>query len=416
MEMKITKLIGENIMRMKAFSINPKDGSVIISGKNGAGKSAVLNSILFALTGKESQKLTPKPIREGADEARIRLSISDKYTVDVQYKKGGIRKLYIYNADGTVRKSPQALLDDMIGDLTIDPTEIIQMKPKELKELLLRVTGLEEKIGKLEDDRAKIYDKRTSVGRDIRKGESLLQEYEGVNFSTVPDKEISVSELSMELRNAEKYNQDIDRLRDETDSIRDGIDDWEKKIEEIKKEIALAKEDLMQKEKELKGMKYKDITKMEEDLSKAEDINIKVREKAKYQEGKKQQVNATKEYKKLTNGIKDIDKKKEDLLKNAELPIKGLSVDEEGTVYNGIPYTQISDGEKLRVAMAIAVAKNPDLRVVLIRNGSLLDSSNFKMIEEIADKKDYQVWIEKVDESGDVGIYIEEGEVKKVNE
>jgi hypothetical protein len=33
----------------------------------------------------------------------------------------------------------------------------------------------------------------------------------------------------------------------------------------------------------------------------------------------------------------------------------------------------------------------------------------------MADKEDYQVWIEVVDSSGKVGFYIEEGEVKASN-
>jgi Mor family transcriptional regulator len=36
------------------------------------------------------------------------------------------------------------------------------------------------------------------------------------------------------------------------------------------------------------------------------------------------------------------------------------------------------------------------------------------IIEKMAKDNDYQVWCELVDESGGVGIYIEDGEVKNV--
>jgi hypothetical protein len=111
----------------------------------------------------------------------------------------------------------------------------------------------------------------------------------------------------------------------------------------------------------------------------------------------------------LTKMIDDIDQKKMDLLENAELPIEGLGVDDTGVVYNGMPFSQLSDAEKLKVSVAIAMAKNPTLRVIHIRNGSLLDRESMSMIESLAKDKDYQVWIERVEDN--VGILIEDGEI-----
>ena len=58
------------------------------------------------------------------------------------------------------------------------------------------------------------------------------------------------------------------------------------------------------------------------------------------------------------------------------------------------------------------MAMNPKLRVIIIVDGSLLDSENFKVIENMANDNDFQVWIEKVDDTGKIGIYIEDGEIK----
>ena len=54
---------------------------------------------------------------------------------------------------------------------------------------------------------------------------------------------------------------------------------------------------------------------------------------------------------------------------------------------------------------------NPELRIAEIRDGSLLDDKTLAMIEEMAKEEDFQVWVEKVGDSG-VGVIIEEGEVK----
>ena len=33
----------------------------------------------------------------------------------------------------------------------------------------------------------------------------------------------------------------------------------------------------------------------------------------------------------------------------------------------------------------------------------------------MAEEKDYQVWVEKVSDEGEIGFYIEDGEVKSIN-
>ena len=90
--------------------------------------------------------------------------------------------------------------------------------------------------------------------------------------------------------------------------------------------------------------------------------------------------------------------------------------DESGITFKGIPFKQISSSEKLRVGLAISIALNPKIRVVLVRDASLLDSANLAILGEFADKNSVQIWLEKVDESGKVGIVISDGEVVETKE
>jgi len=61
--------------------------------------------------------------------------------------------------------------------------------------------------------------------------------------------------------------------------------------------------------------------------------------------------------------------------------------------------------------MGIAMAENPELRVIRMK-GNDLDEASLKIVEEMAKDKDFQVWIERWlgDESG---IIIEDGSVKQ---
>lgn len=80
----------------------------------------------------------------------------------------------------------------------------------------------------------------------------------------------------------------------------------------------------------------------------------------------------------------------------------------------GVPFGQASDAEQLRASIAIAMASNSKLRVIRVRDGSLLDADSMALLSDMADKKDFQVWIERVGE-GATGFIIEDGHVKAVS-
>ncbi len=67
------------------------------------------------------------------------------------------------------------------------------------------------------------------------------------------------------------------------------------------------------------------------------------------------------------------------------------------------------------MSVAIAMAGNPKLRVLRIKDGSLLDSKSYAMLQEMAELHDFQCWVEAVDESGTVGIVMEDGAVASVH-
>ena len=66
--MRILRLAAENILRLVAVEISPDGNLVKITGKNGAGKSAVLNTIWLGLGGGEAQRQLPEPIRHGQEQ------------------------------------------------------------------------------------------------------------------------------------------------------------------------------------------------------------------------------------------------------------------------------------------------------------------------------------------------------------
>lgn len=80
--------------------------------------------------------------------------------------------------------------------------------------------------------------------------------------------------------------------------------------------------------------------------------------------------------------------------------------------FNGVPFVQASAAERLKVSVAMAMALNPELRVICIRDASLLDDDSKRALMALAEEHDYQIWYEVVGDGGEVGVVIEDGEVQ----
>src|SRR3546814_446991 len=69
----IVQLQSENVKRLKAVSITPSGRIVEVTGKNGNGKSSVLDSIFYALAG--TKEIPSQPIRKGESKAVTEIDI-----------------------------------------------------------------------------------------------------------------------------------------------------------------------------------------------------------------------------------------------------------------------------------------------------------------------------------------------------
>lgn len=401
--MKIINLKAENIKKIKAVDITPTENTVVITGKNGQGKSSVLDSILYALGGKDALKNTPKPIREGQESASIELDLGD-YKVVRTWNSLGTTRLEVLSKEGARFGSPQALLDEIVGRIAFDPLAFAGMKPAEQKQVLLDVLGLVEQVEELQNEYQLKYDERRDVGRDLKNAEGHLASM--VLPEDAPEKIIDTAEVAKKLEAARENN----RL------IRDGeafLETGRKELAKMEAAVEAHKQELKEREAEFKKYKHMDTEKLEEQLNNATNLNAAYQKREEYIGTKKEVETHKKAQEVLTKALEAIVAKKEQLITSAKLPIEGLNIDSEGVTYKGIPFSQLSSAEQLKVSLAIAMAMNPKLRVMRIMDGSLLDSDNMQIIKEMATAEDYQVWIERVEDGDNVGFMLEEGELKK---
>jgi len=401
--MNIIKLTTNNFKNARRVEIVPDQSGnlVFVAGNNGAGKSSVLDSIAAALGGVNS-KTTPKPIRDGEDRAEIILE-TEELIVSRVFTASGSR-ITLTNRDGAKYPKAQAKLDELVGKLSMDPFAFTQLDAKKQLAQLLELVDLPFDPDQLEAERKALFDERTAVNRQAKELESALAQY-GELPEGVPANEVSVSGLLSEYHEAQNKNEVLRRSQSFVERL-------QAQIEQLEEELARAKSDLTEALASVDpNAKEIDLTAIQVQIDGAEETNRLVRKAQERAALSERQASTFDHASKLTEKINKIDTEKAEMLASASFPVEGLGFDEEGVTYHGVPFKQASTAEQIRVSMAMAIALNPELRVIRITDGSLLDANSLALVEEMARENDMQVWIEVVGEGPEGAYTIVDGEL-----
>jgi DNA repair exonuclease SbcCD ATPase subunit len=409
---KIIELRSQNVKRLKAVEIRPNgQGLVIVGGMNGQGKSSVLDSIWYALGGKGA--LPPKPVREGEEEATIILDLGE-YVVTRTITTDGKSTLKVTGKDGGRLGNPQSILDSLVGRLSFDPLEFLHMNPKAQADTLKVLLGLD--FTELDRQKAAKSEERLLVGREVKQLQGHLHGLP--QHPDAPSDEVSVAALSKELSEARQENGLRLAAMSEAQKAANSFAEWTQHVASLTKELEDAKEQVTKWEKIAKERKQAAIALPTRDeqaiidkMGDAEGINRKVRENRERVRIAQHFEQKQAAYDKLTTQLEALDAQKTEALQEAEFPVKGLSFDESSVLVNGIPFQQASGAEQLRVSVAMGLALNPKLKVLLVRDGSLLDAKSLEMLATMAAEGGAQVWLERVGEGDEKAVIIEDGHV-----
>lgn len=423
--MKIVKLNAENIKKLRAVEITPEGSVVKITGKNAQGKTTVLDTIFWAIAG--SKNIQEEPIRHGETKGSIRLEL-DEMVITRTFTPGN-SYLKVENKSGASFKSPQAMLDKLIGNLSFNPLAFAQASAKTQRDLLLNVTGFAvdldhlEALAQVDAIRASdspvetinavyktVFDGRTVVNRQLDAEKKVLAAtvpVEKVAPVSVSDLMVDYRALQEQLRAAEAHNQEEAGLAAEVRAAMARVDELQAELHDAQQVLSDAKAMAAA----WNPWEIPDVTAIETALATAETVNRQAQawHEREQQVGQVQVLQA--EADAYTNRLTAIKGYKEQLMAAARFPIEGLGFSSQGVTYHGVPFEQASSAEKLQVSLAMAMALNPTLRVIRVDDASLLDREHLAIIETMAREHDFQVWMELVDESGSVGVYIEDGQV-----
>jgi len=416
--LRVLALNVENYKRLTAVEIRPDGDVVLIGGRNAQGKTSVLDAIYAVLKGGAAARETVQPIRDGQDTAVARLEIGDEhgnvaYVATRRWTKDDAGTLTVESEDHARFSSPQKLLDGMLGSITLDPLAFTRMDGK--KQLATLIDALGDSLGfdpiTLDAERKGVYDRRTEVGRKVTELEGRLRGYPEPDPS-LPTEEVSASALVAQVDEMTRQNRAIDsaierarQARADRDRAADALLAAQNALDEAAARAA----DTVSAARALG--ERKDPQTLLDQLGEIDVVNERVRKQRDRAAVAEELSDRKQEQAQHTLRLQEIDQQKAEGIAAAKLPVPGLGFDSDGVTLNGIPFSQASTAEQVRVSTALAMAGDPTIRVMRIDGGESLDSDSLAIIEELAAEKSYQVWISRVDESRSVGFTIEDGTV-----
>lgn len=416
MTRRIERLNIKDFMGIKQITHVPVTDFTEVEGGNGEGKSSFTTAIELILGNKEAAKNIKNPVRNGQKKATVSVELSDM-TVTKTWNDSGRSRTEIISKDehGAKFSNPIKMMEKLFGKMPYDPSKMLDHTDKEMIEIYLSLIDTEVDFNELEAQKNTTYAERTIINRQKKDVETKRNSY-GLDYQDAPDEEISLYELSTQLTEAlateEQHRVDIGTRKLNKESIESKKDEIERLNNEIN-QIMKIDDALLVK---MNGYVDPDTASIKNQIENIEETNKQIR----YMQEKAKLVS---EYEKLrykseslTEELKDIDETKEYEIKNAKIPIDGVSFNEHGLTYKRVPLSQCSTAQRLEVALGISVGTHPatnGIKVMLIQHGNNLDKKSMGFVKDFCLKHGYQTWIEIVaDEPSGTGIFIEGGEIK----
>lgn len=254
--MNISKIKIKNLFGIKEYEANGK--SVELSGKNGTGKTSVIDSIRYALTNKSDREYI---IRNGETEGEILIETDNGIRID--------RKPRTQQADyksvkhnGMEVGSPEAFLKDIFTTLQLSPVEFMAMDKKHQNAIILDMIEYDWSLQTIKDwfgeivpdinyeqnilqvlndiqsEKGYYFLRRQDINRDVRNKKAFVEEiaenipegYEAEKW----EKE-SLNGIYTEIEQIRKENETIDKALQLIENRNNKVRKFE-----ADKEIALA--------------------------------------------------------------------------------------------------------------------------------------------------------------------------------
>lgn len=417
---KIKSATIENYKGIKHVEITASEKAVyLIGGKNGNGKTSVIDALKTCLSGK---KFATTPVRIGQKHAAVSVKLND-FTINIHIDTDGkITPVVVHLATGKKVTSPKKVLQSMFGEFAMDPAEFSRMKAVDQIAALRAITvdddGKPITFDDLDKEYETLYDQRKLDKSKLKDCQIRLQN--NPEIKDAPAAEQSSDKLIEDLDVANTHNQNLQQLDNVIESKVRESTAHEKEVDRLKTALKKAETAVKDADRAVehatserkKAGSPVETSGIEDQLRSLDETNAKWRD----------QQNHLKYRKECTAQIDVVTKVEADLVANKEtrnerlassrFPVEGLTFDDTGIKLNGVPFNDSSGAEQLAVSFKVALSGRPQMPIVFIDNGELFDDESLAIIEQEAEKLDAQVFMAIGSRLETYDLFVEAGERK----
>lgn len=448
--MKIISYEAHNVLGVKDIRFDMEGRHLfLVGGKNGQGKTSALTALVMTLCGKSGMGTRDYPaiaLRDGQKKGKVTIELTGSpdmhentgltAELSLRRKASGVvvEEFRLLDSTGAEAPEPRKTLQRLFQLKAFDPLEFERMKPKEKASCVQKMLGLD--LSKYDKEHQAVFDERTAVGRD---GKKLVAQIEGLTkHNDAPQEEIKIADLMAEVDKLQEENKSRANMEKLADDLKFRQTDLAEDGEIVLKEIASLQESLKKKQGELEAIKDQigvsekaekdarkkvealpdrtpDIAAVKENIAKADETNRKVRENLAYDKLAAEVKDSRGQYQKLTDRLQEIAEERAEEVANADWPIEGMELQEDGLVWNGLPFEQASTSQRIMASVAVGMRLNPELKLLVCEHGSDLDVDTLEALDAVLKERDFQMICEVVTRSKEdeerCAVVIADGEV-----
>lgn len=366
MAVKISSLELENVKRVKAVALEPRqDGLTVVGGRNDQGKTSVLDGIAWALGGEKMRPSNPK--REGAvNDPSLHVELSNGVVVERKGKNGSLRV-----TDPTGARAGQTLLNSFVEQFALDLPKFMEAPSAKKAETLLKIIGVGDRLAELDAELKRLCDERLAVGQMQRRKQGAADDMP--EFPDAPSEPVSAAELVRRQQAILAKNGENQRLRDhageltrQSNMLTADVSRLRDQLAQKEAELARVRADLETASKTAAQLQDESTVEIEAALAEVDEINEKVRTNQRKAEARAEADVLKARYEQMDAQVEAVRADRAKLLDGAKMPLPGLDVVDGELVYQGAKWDSMSGSGQLKVATAIVRELNPECGFVLV--------------------------------------------------
>lgn len=427
----IVRVLVETFRRLRVAEVE-LDGSaglVTVTGKNKAGKSSLLKAIAGALGGQG--EVEEGSVQDGAGgRSLLKVILSNGYTVQRKFTSKAPKGYLTITGPNGETSTQQSLLNDWLGPHSFDPLALMTLDLKRQWEILLGCGKNPNLALHLDENRLKqkrVYEERTphiSAQRRAAgepKPEGLRPEPmdTSAQVKKLQDLQAQADErfqlIGMLGRQEDFLDSRLEALKNAEVNLayaRSQVEQAETTLQLRQEEVTTQteKRDALQLQVEQTADPAEAIQEVQVELARADAVQEHLQVWRDWDRAQEDHKKATAEVDRLTTQLDELKEQESQLIAEAGIPVPGLSFSEEGEpLLNGKSFSLASGAEKIEVAVAVALAVNPEVGVCLVDEANDLDLEHLEALDKLARKHGFQIWACRLGLEGAGEVVVEDG-------